>query len=451
MGTLYIDTGGAATNSGSTDQNAANLSGTGDATVAGSVVTLTAGTDLSGVVTSGATQSTIYLAQATNTNQKIFWITATAGSGGATPNVTVSVAPTGVTGSNWAIGGRHVYTGASIQAALRAGDEVIFNNSPASFSADAIVQAASGDATSGFIRYTSKSGVRAAITVTNTTQCVDVTSGFLYFKGFEFVQQGASGEAVRQQNAACIGNVFDDCKVSLAGGDGYGTTAGNGCRWFGGEITGCGAQGSNSNCARLYLGLYIHDNAGAGLVFGSATVPCDAINCILDTNAVGGIVCNAAPSSPTNLTIMNVIGCTVYGCADSGLRVDDKDTVVNVFSSIFSQNGNQAGEYNCEFIALAAEALGVHYNNVFYHTGGGGGANLLNLTANSTESTSDPLFTNPASGDFSLQTGSPALATGFPTQYLGGNANYLDMGAVQKQLTAAAARSSALGGQLLLA
>jgi len=75
MGTIYVDTGGAATNSGSTDQNTANLSGTGDATVSGSVVQLTAGTDLSGVVTTaGATQSSIYLAQATNTNQKIFWI-----------------------------------------------------------------------------------------------------------------------------------------------------------------------------------------------------------------------------------------------------------------------------------------------------------------------------------------------------------------------------------------
>lgn len=48
MGTLYIDTGGSATNSGSSDQNAADLSGSA-ATVAASVVTLDGSPDLTNV------------------------------------------------------------------------------------------------------------------------------------------------------------------------------------------------------------------------------------------------------------------------------------------------------------------------------------------------------------------------------------------------------------------
>jgi hypothetical protein len=72
---------------------------------------------------------------------------------------------------------------------------------------------------------------------------------------------------------------------------------------------------------------------------------------------------------------------------------------------------------------------------VFFHSGGGGGANLSNLTVNaqvaSSEFTTDPAFTNAAGGDFSISTSSPAKATGFPGQFLGGSLGYLDIGAVQ--------------------
>src|SRR3972149_3391606 len=118
MGIIYFETNGALTNSGSTDTAAATLSGTGDATVAGSVIQLTAGTDLSSVVTTaGETQSSIYLAQATNTNQKIFWITA---KDDGLDQVTVSVAPTGVTGSDWKIGGQNLSSATTAGTSARA-------------------------------------------------------------------------------------------------------------------------------------------------------------------------------------------------------------------------------------------------------------------------------------------------------------------------------------------
>jgi hypothetical protein len=127
MGTLYIDTGGSATNSGSSDQNAAELSGSA-ATVAGSVVSLDGSPDLSGLSTSGANQAAIHINDATNSNRKIFWISAV---DNTAKTVTVDVAPTGIVSSAWAIGGRHVLTPAAIEGALRAGDTAIFNNSPA--------------------------------------------------------------------------------------------------------------------------------------------------------------------------------------------------------------------------------------------------------------------------------------------------------------------------------
>lgn len=114
-GTLYVDPGGSATNSGSTDQNAANLTGTA-ATAVGTTGHARWLAHLSGLVTSGANQSVIHLNQATNANQKIFWITAF--DNGA-KTVTVDVVPTGITSSAWAIGGRHVLTNASIEGAVR--------------------------------------------------------------------------------------------------------------------------------------------------------------------------------------------------------------------------------------------------------------------------------------------------------------------------------------------
>lgn len=157
-----------------------------------------------------------------------------------------------------------------------------------------------------------------------------------------------------------------------------------------------------------------------------------AVN-IIDTCGGRGIYYSSASVSGNPDCSSHIIGNTVYGCGNSGLEVADADQPVDLYNNIFQDNGNAAGEYNVEWAAGAAEYISVHGYNCFYHQGGGGGANLSGLTANSTEATGDPLFTNPGSGDFSLGSSSPCKATGFPGQFLGGNLGYLDMGAVQRQ------------------
>lgn len=436
MGTLYIDTGGAATNSGSSDNNAADLSGTGDATVAASVVTLTAGTDLSGVVTTaGATQSSIYLAQATNTNQKIFWITATAGSGGATPTVTVSVAPTGVTGSNWAIGGRFVLTPASWEAAVRAGDEVVINNSPATATADLLTTRVAGNNTDGFIKVRGKSGSRPVLTVSNTTQVIEQGAFVSWmFSNLELVQQGASGNVITQNSNASNCHYYN-LKISDGGGIGIQAEAGN-TRFMASEITNVtGIAYFCGNSAAIILhGNYIHDCSSESTQFSGTTTTLFATNNILDTNAGRGFYISGTPSAPI---VVCLYGNTVYGCGNSGYESNDADISATMLNNIFSENGNAAGEYNVEYATGTAERLGFHAWNVFHHSGGGGGANLLNLTVNSqvasSEFTTDPSFTNAAGGDFSIGSSSPAKATGYPGVFLGGSTGYLDIGAVQRQ------------------
>lgn len=435
MGTIYVDTGGATTNSGSTDNNAASLSGT-NATVVGSVITLDGSPDLTGVVTSGATQSTIYLAQATNSNQKIFWITA-ADNGAKT--VTVSVAPTGVTGSNWAIGGRFVWTPASIEGALRAGDLVTVNNSIASSASTVVTERTAGSSSGGFIKMIGKSGSRPTITHSSTSNCIagSATASLWWVENLELIQQGASGNALSRTGS---GNVIYNVKISDAGGVGISNTnSDNNTRIIACEISGCGGDGINDSGNDILIGNYVHDVTGDGYEHNQNNGSAIFIRNIFDTCAARGIYFPGAATVQTSLFIFD--GNTVYGCGNTGLEVADTDYSFTMLNNIFAENGNAAGEYNVEWTAGTAELVSFHAWNLFYSSGGGGSANLSGLTAGAqvsgSELTTDPAFTNAASGDFSIGSSSPAKAVGFPGAFLGGTSTgYLDMGAVQRQESA---------------
>lgn len=424
--TLYIDTGGHAQGSGSTDNATPTVSGASGAAVAGTTVTLT-GADLSGVVADGS--QTIFINDATNSNQKVFKITAV---DDTLDTVTVDVAPTGtIVDSAWGIGGRFVYDSARFEAALAAGWTVIVNDSPASKSADFLTMRATGNSTDGFITVRGKSGLRPKFTVTNTTQCIELaTGGMWWFENLEFEQQGASGTCVNL--GAANGTVLRDIKISDAGG--VGISASSTVRISRSEITGCGGDAislSGSSAVHSVVGCHIHDNAGKGIVHSGTNPGLTALCNVIDSNGAQGIHLSGASTTTTH--VANIIGNTLYGNGDSGIQIDDADTQVNLLNNIFSENGNAAGEFNVEWVAGAAERNSIHSNNIFFHSGGGGGANLSGLTANATESTSDPLFTNAAGGDFSVGSSSPAKASAYPGQLLGGNLGYLDIGAVQRQ------------------
>ena len=440
MGTIYIDTGGATTNSGTSDNNSPDLSGTGDAVVTGSVVQLTVGTDLSGVVTAaGSTQSAIYIAQATNSNQKIFWITA---KDDVLDQVTVSVAPTGVTASNWAIGGRMVYTAANFEAAVRPADIIQFNNSPASKTADFLTARLSGTSADGFIKVVGKTGTRPVLTITNTTQCIENPGvwNLWWVENLELVQQGASGNVTGTMGR---GWVFYNVKVSDGGGFGI-DLADNGGRVLASEITGTGGggveMGSNGS---LFRGNYVHDLTGVGISYASGNMYSTAEFNIVDTCTAQGIYISGTSTLTTHG--WSIIQNVVFGCGNTGLEITDADSQVNLLGNIFQDNGNAAGEFNVEWVAGSAEKTAYHSHNWFYHQGGGGGANLSGLTANATEGTTDPLFTSPSTGDFTLQSTSPCKATSYPGAFLGGPTGYLDMGAVQRAEPAAGGGGSVFG------
>lgn len=436
MGTGYIDIGGSADNSGSTDQNSANLTGTTATRLSAGLIQLDIGTNLSAVdATPGSpTQSTINIAGATNANQTIFWII---GKDDALDQVTVTPDPTGMTTNAWKIGGRFFLgpTGtpanARIEAALRAGDTFIWNNTP---SAQAAVQWTfrnAGDATSGYAKIMGKAGVYPTLNVTNTSN--GVTSAFIFnwIEGFTIDQDGASGSGVAM--SAGSGVVYNN-KIIDAGGNGISFTSVGAVRAIGNEISGTGGDGISAAVSGIIYGNYIHDVAGNGITCSQANATLVVVNNIIDTPAGRGIIFSAATTAATAMVAF-VYGNTLYNSGNSGFEVTDGDTTMTLIGNIFSNNGNAAGEANVEWAAGNAEILSIHGWNVLFN--GSGADAPINFTVNASipasEFTTDPLMTDPANGNFTIAKTSPAFASNYPGQLLGvTGAGYLDMGALQR-------------------
>lgn len=433
--TIYVDTGGATTNSGSTDNNTATVSSASSgftAAVSGTTVTFSGNTDLSGVSADGS--QTIYIADATNSNQKIFRITAV--DDGAN-TVTVDTAPTGtIAASAWAIGGRFVWTKSAITAAVKAGWTVQFNNSPAAASGASLIDISNdGNSTNGPIRWIGKAGAKRTLSGSGAGLIGGSGRSGHYFSNLELSNSGSN--PLDFSNFSHI--ILDDVKVSAASN---GTTLNNGlvinC-----EFSGCSSPAltiSNNGSVR-YFGNYIHDNSSHGFSSESTSEGSTFVNNIFDTNAGRGYY-NQSGSSGVQVSMF--WGNTVYGGGNSGFESTSGNLFGPMINNIFSENGNAAGEYNVEMTA-GGDWLIHRYNN-FYHSGGGGAANLLNITAGSTEPTTDPTFTDAANADFSIGSSSPAKAAGWPGAFLGaGSTGYLDIGAVQRQ----EAGSSGGGGPLI--
>ena len=443
-GTIYIDTGGCETGSatkcsGTTDSASATVSGA-SATITCNATagpggapgcSLTGTPDLSGVATDGS--QAIFLNCATNSNQKIFFINAV---DNALDLVGTTVTPTGCTASSsdWGIGGRMIYASANIETAVRAGDTVQFNNTPATKAATFFTLRVSGDGASGFITLRGKVGVRPVLeTSNNSVVILGGGIGGWHIQNLELKRGGTSNNVM---NTIGTGSLIEDVKITSAptAGAGIGLAAVF-VRVINCEITGVGGDGINSSGSGttnlILYGNYIHDNGGSGINLTGAGVDVTISRNIIAGNTDRGILLGA----PTTLShITTITENTVYANGNSGLEVADTDQVMMLYNNIFMNNGNAAGEYNVEWVAGTAETVSSHGYNVFYSAGGGGSGNVSGLTVNATESTSDPQFVNAGAGNFAIGNSSPAAAVGWPGTLLGSaSTGAPDIGAIQRQ------------------
>lgn len=389
MGTVFIDTGGSSAFSGSSDSAAADLIGI-SWSAAGTVVTLDAGTVLTGVITTpGPTQSSINLAGATNANRTIFWISAVAGSGGATPTVTVDVAPTGGPGGGWAIGGQYLGPsggGAVVwEAACRSGDLIQYNQTPVSRTAAHFTGRNDAAGGSAPCRIIGKAGVRPKLVVTNTANVISWGSLSNYLiEDLDIEQQGTSGNAVNCTGAG-TGQSMRNVRILDAGGHGYSSANNTAAIVQGNEISGVLGDGVNTTGTVTFYGNNIHDNGGDGYENSSTSPSPNVYNNLIHSNYGRGIAFTGASSAATHLA--QVKRNTVALNGDSGLAITDVDTRVNFDNNIFYNNGLRAGTANV--LGTTNENSLLHSNNCFYSTG----TNLSIIAANATETTADPQFT----------------------------------------------------------
>lgn len=406
-GLVYIQTTGNAGFSGSRDSNSAFLSGT-LASVATGVITVDPGTDLSGVNVSGPNQDSIYLADATNSGFKRFWITAV---NNTTKVITPHVAPTGtITASVWAIGGRVLmsgYTGG--EGFLRPGDKVQINDTPASVAGTAITLRVAGDST-GYIRHYGKAGVRPVITTTdNSAASITGNVAYQWIENLEIQNTGTSGHAINMSGSAADYLVAFNVKISDAGGNGINIASGAfNARIVGCEISGVSGDAIGASDVSLYvLFCNIHDCTGNGISFDVSGDE-DVLVAFTIIDSCGGRGILKTSGQRKFIFLLNI---TIYHCDNSGLELQHA-TFLTMFNAILLDNGNASGEYNVEGINDTLDIFALTGYNDISVAGSRGGANATNYTLAGTDITGDPLFTDGPNRDFSLGTGSPAINTG---------------------------------------
>lgn len=457
-GTIFVDTGGLATNSGSTDANSPTTSGTA-ATNVGTTVTLDVSTNLGTVNTSGPNQTSINIAGATNTNRTIFWVTSvTSGCTGTAVAcvIVVDTAPTGLTTNAWSVGGRYLWpSGSTVDkaaSALRGGDTLQFNNPPATRTAAFLTLGSGqvGDSTNGNINIIGKAGgsrilLDVGSSPVNVLTGTGSTSNYIYLSNLELRQAATTVSLAASFGIA----IWDNVKFNHPSGT---TTAAGmlvasaSARVLNSEFVGGGA-GTTQDCinvtgGQLYvLNSYLHNCNGDGVEFNFSN-PISTINgTIIANNGSSGI--NLSGATVTSAAgIVAIENSTIYSNGVAGLTVADADTMVFMENNIFQNDGTHP---NVSWTAGNCSTISYHSFNVFYASGG---TNLNNCSANATEFTTNPLFNNAGGADWSISNSSPAAGSGIPGNPSGSSSTgFRDMGAIQRQVTAGGGGGTQVFGQ----
>ena len=451
------------------------LFGTTDASTDGTglIVTLTAGTDLTNVAVDGS--HVIYLADATAGNRNFGKITAKAGSGGATPTVTVSNAfGLSLTTKSWAIGGKRASIGSTTSSKL-------YNNN-----------SAAGDLKPGWIVEFS-SGHAEAITATFRIRCVgDTTTGPIVFRaasGYATMPEisvnvadyaaeiiGASVKlsdiAIKRTGSCTYGVVMsgsygnlDKCKI-------YGTAN------FTNDVVYVNTASNSvvSSCTILNAGRYgIHLIGDAAFlrvvsnyISGAVSHGINVVNA--SGIAIGNIIVGSGgdginhSTSSTGYRSFQIIGNTINGNTGDGIEItttSDASTGDLVLNNILSNNGayglNMSGASDVVLSGASFTALG---NQTYNNTSGAYKSTTAGYAYNacpwaSGDTGLNPTFTNSGAGDYSI--GTNLKAQGYPlggTLYVGKTSttySYIDPGAAQRVEPAGGGTAGGLliGGNLV--
>jgi len=403
-------------------------------------VTLDTNTDLSAIVsTPGPTQSSIRLANATNTNQTIFWVNGVTGcTGVGACSITVSqlVSCSSCSGSAWTIGGRYLWPSGStvptVSSAIGfsgAKDELVFNTSPSTRTSAYFAAPVAGTSGNGWNVIRGKTGVRPKLDVTAGSAVPINLGNFTNWKveNLEVAVSGAATASPVMGTTAGANNWFNNILISDGPNIGF-DIAGTNARITNSEVTGVTGTGILIGSASNTEGNYIHGNGGDGVTVTIVGAIAQVTGNAIIGNSGRGVYLSS-PSVVNQNAMFYVLGNTIVDNTLAGIQVADPDAPIYIQNNII-KNANSA-----DIVSLGSERWAIHGYNVFYSSGGG----VLNgLTANATEFTADPLFVNAGAGNYALQNASPGAGTGTPGTMLGlsTTVGFRDIGAFQRAVGA---------------
>lgn len=374
-------------------------------------------------------QSAIYLADATNTNRKIFWIIAV---DDANDRVIVDLTPTGVSTSNWAIGGRINTAGIQlIGDTVRPSDRVIQNTDISANPLNLTLRGPSynGSVAVGILRWEAPStAVKLLVNQGNGILITMVSSRglFLVASYIEFQSQGTGNTLSWANNGQ---TKLHYCRITDGATGLSNNSASSPCWLFRSEISGV-TDALGSNAWYTLIECYVHDVTNVALMASSGPAP-TAIGCIFER-------CGTA----VRLEFLTAVGVpwliyqnTIYRCTVGGVIVASPSAFGNAYlvSNVIVDNGDAATEANLNIASTKAGTV-VERDNLVSIAGARGGVNTLNFTLDASDITSDPLFADPdaavGSRNFGLRSNSPAKGISYTFQN-SLSVSYKDLGAVQ--------------------
>lgn len=436
------------------------LFGTTDASTdgAGTTVTLTAGTDTTGVATDGS--HVIFLNDATAGARNFGKITGKAGSGGATPTVTVSDAfGLTLTNKSWAIGGKRASIGTTTSKKL-------FDNN--SGSGDAmpgwIVELQSahsetiaatfdlrrgGDTTTGpiILRGESGAGTLPVLTFSNNGNALVFRNSYIVARDFELRNSNATKTASialssgsnamnfwsglkiahatnkfwKGMSTGATDNMISGCEVANTASDGITlTTSATRHSLFYNFIHECGGIGvsNTGNGITIFYGNIVENCTGDGLKFSGATA----------ASVVATIMHNTFDGN-------NGDGIEFTGTAADGQLLNLK-----IINNIFTDNIGYGLNFSVATdVSITANQAFIAGND--YSSNTSGATNPSTISVELGKQTLDPQFTSPGVVGSNYAIGTNLRAKGYPrgdsTHISYSNTlSFVDPGAAQRDETA---------------
>lgn len=473
---ILVDAAGSDSNASGAGPSTA-LTGTAASTNTGTgatqVVTLDAGTDLTNVATDGS--HIIYLADTAAGGRNFAAINAKAGSGGATPTVTVEQAFTAsLSSKSWAIGGkrfslnstttRKLFENNSSTGDMVGGWRVRLASGYTETLTSLLRWRIEGNATAGSILMEgTPGGTRPILTWSSDSNGIQLDNRWCDLKFLDLRNSSArtgTDYAIQSSNSdkssgasPAAGNLLEDIKINHPTNKWVrGMFLRNGHRVISCEIANCTSHGvifdiSNANGPAVFDNCWIYSNGGDGIQIDTTNAgvrgPLSLYNSVFSGNTGRGVYVKSTNGSYGELTARN---CDFYNNGSSGIYLDGTvnwwlygSDIINCY---FSTNAAWGILFNGMSLATVLPYKPFIRNNAFNaNVSGEIGANgVAVLTTDGLDvarlSSAGPNNASYGSGgDFSKGASFAGQGVGWPAVPIAGSVtqSYVDEGCAQKQ------------------